>query len=206
MTVRSDDLTARSDDPAVRSDDVWATRRRMGDTLRRWAGPVQTGPVQTGPVHSDASPPYPGPPAPPFKLSLGIGRRYASRFLLRRKRLRVHRDRGAATIFILAVGLALVLMGVAGAAVGAARVGRHQAQAAADLGALAGAARAIEGAGAACERAGRFVSANGGLVTSCQINGLEIIVRTEVTVTPLPGVTRRATAAARAGPVYAAGS
>jgi hypothetical protein len=50
------------------------------------------------------------------------------------------------------------------------------------------------------------VSANGGLVTSCQVSGLEIIVRTEVAVTPLPGVTRHATAAARAGPVYAAGS
>jgi secretion/DNA translocation related TadE-like protein len=201
VTAGTDDLTAGSDRATARSDDVWATRRRMGETLRRWAGPVQTGPVQSG-----APPPYPGPPAPPFKVSPGIGQRYASRLHLRRTKLRVHHDRGAATIFILAVGLALVLMGVAGAAVGAARVGRHQAQAAADLGALAGAARAVEGADAACERAGRFVSANGGLVTSCQVSGLEIIVRTEVAVTPLPGVTRHATAAARAGPVYAAGS
>jgi secretion/DNA translocation related TadE-like protein len=102
------------------------------------------------------------------------------------------------------MGLALVLAGVAGAAVGAARVGRHRAQAAADLGALAGAARAIEGTEAACERAGRFVAANGGRTTSCEVNGLEIWVSTEVAVTPLPGLTRHATAAARAGPVYAA--
>jgi secretion/DNA translocation related TadE-like protein len=106
----------------------------------------------------------------------------------------------------MAVGLVLVLMGVAGAAVGAARVGRHRAQAAADLGALAGAARAIEGTGAACERAARFVAANGGRTASCEVSGLEIVVRAEVIVTPLPGLTRIASAAARAGPVEAAGS
>jgi secretion/DNA translocation related TadE-like protein len=102
------------------------------------------------------------------------------------------------------MGLALVLAGVAGAAVGAARVGRHRAQAAADIGALAGAARAIEGTEAACERAGRLVAANGGRTTSCEVDGLEIVVGTEVAVTPLPGLTRHATAAARAGPVYTA--
>jgi secretion/DNA translocation related TadE-like protein len=105
----------------------------------------------------------------------------------------------------MAMGLVLVLMGVAGVAVGAARVGRHRAQAAADLGALAGAARAIEGTGPACERAARFVAVNGGRATSCEVSGLEIVVRTEVTVTPLPGLTRHAAAAARAGPIYAAG-
>jgi secretion/DNA translocation related TadE-like protein len=105
----------------------------------------------------------------------------------------------------MAIGLALVLMGVAGAAVGAARVGRHRAQTAADLGALAGAARAVEGAPAACERAAQFVAGNGGRATSCEVNGLEIVVRAEVTVTPLPGLTRHAEVAARAGPVYAPG-
>jgi secretion/DNA translocation related TadE-like protein len=118
----------------------------------------------------------------------------------------IRKDGGAATIFVLATGLVIVLMGVAGAAVGAARIGRHRAQAAADLGALAGAARAIEGTAAACERAGRFVVVNGGRATSCEVTGLEIVVRTEVIVTPLPGVTRHATAAARAGPVYAIAS
>ena len=202
MAAGRNTMSAGSDDVTPRSDEVWATRRRWGETLRRWAGPVQ------------CSTPHPRPAARPRRLSTrrlakGIVRRYASRLHLRPTThlgRPDHGDRGAATIFVLAVGLALVLMGVAGAAVGAARVGRHQAQAAADLGALAGAARAVDGADAACERAGRFVSANGGLVTSCQVSGLEIIVRTEVTVTPLPGLTRHATAAARAGPVYAAGS
>jgi len=113
------------------------------------------------------------------------------------------RDRGAASIFVLAVGLVLVAAGVAGAAVGAARVGRHEARTAADLGALAGAARAFEGPAAACERAGRFVSANGGRITACHLEGLTIVIEVGVTVTPLPGLTRLATAAARAGPVSA---
>jgi hypothetical protein len=34
------------------------------------------------------------------------------------------------------------------------------------------------------------------------VDGLEIVVRVDVTVTPLPGLVRHAPAAARAGPVY----
>jgi secretion/DNA translocation related TadE-like protein len=163
------------------NDEVWSRRRRLGETLRRWATPARSG--------------VPASPAEPPRM----GRR---RFCLRLRRVR--RDRGAATVFVVAVGLVLVLVGVAGAAVGAARVGRHRAQAAADLGALAGAARAIEGTEAACARASRFVAVNGGRATSCVVSGLEIVVRAEVTVRPLPGLTRQATAAARAGPIYAA--
>ena len=111
------------------------------------------------------------------------------------------RDRGAASIFVLAVGLVLVAAGIAGAAVGAARVGRHQARTAADLGALAGAGRAVEGPAAACERARQLAFANLARLTSCQVAGLEIVIEVQVTVTPLPGLTRYASAAARAGPV-----
>jgi secretion/DNA translocation related TadE-like protein len=108
---------------------------------------------------------------------------------------------------VLAIGLVLVAAGVAGAAVGAARVGRHQARTAADLGALAGAERAIYGEPAACARAASFAAANGGRVTGCTVRGLEIVVRVEVEVRALPGLggtvlVRRAGAAARAGPVY----
>jgi secretion/DNA translocation related TadE-like protein len=212
------------------NDDVWSTRRRLGETLRRWATPTRT----SAPAAPSGPPGRPGRRRP-FRLRPGRtafrlrpGRtafcRWArlTAFRLRAPRaafgsqarrlgfcvrLRFARkDRGAATIFVLAVGLVIVLMGVAGAAVGAARIGRHRAQAAADLGALAGAARAVEGTGAACERAGRFVAVNGGRATSCEVSGLEIVVRTEVIVTPLPALTRHATAAARAGPVYAAAS
>jgi secretion/DNA translocation related TadE-like protein len=115
--------------------------------------------------------------------------------------VRTSDDRGAASILVLAIGLVLVAAGIAGVAVGAARVGRHQARTAADLGALAGAARAVEGAEVACGRAERFVLANGARLVSCRVDGLEIVVGVEVTVTPLPGLTRYASAAARAGPV-----
>jgi secretion/DNA translocation related TadE-like protein len=111
------------------------------------------------------------------------------------------RDRGAASLLLLAIGLVLVAGGMAGAAVGAARVGRHQARVAADLGALAGAVRVIEGEAVACSRAAEFVTANGGRLTSCRADGLDLIVRVEVTVTPLPGLTRTASAGARAGPI-----
>ena len=111
-------------------------------------------------------------------------------------------DRGAGTIFVLALGLLLVAAGVAGAAVGAARVGRHEARTAADLGALAGAVRVIDGPSAACARAARLVAANDAVLTSCDVQEMEIVVYVEVVVTPLPGLTRRATAGARAGPVY----
>jgi secretion/DNA translocation related TadE-like protein len=97
---------------------------------------------------------------------------------------------------VLAVGLVLVAAGVAGAAVGAARVGRHEARTAADLGALAGAQRAVEGQPVACAAAARFVTANGAVMTSCDVQGREVVIQVEV-----PTMGRRARAAARAGPM-----
>ena len=111
------------------------------------------------------------------------------------------RDRGAASILILAIGLVLVAAATAAAAVGAARVGRHQARTAADLSALAGAARAVEGAGPACTRAREIARENQARLAACHAEGWEIVVHVEVAVTPLPGLTRYARAAARAGPV-----
>ncbi|MBM2618014.1 flp pilus-assembly TadE/G-like family protein [Actinoplanes sp. LDG1-06] len=113
------------------------------------------------------------------------------------------RDRGAATILVLAIGLTLTAAGLAGASVGAARVGRHQARAAADLGALAGGARAVFGPETACARAAEFVAANHGRMTSCVVEGLEIVVQAEVVVHTVVGISGRATATARAGPIYA---
>lgn len=111
------------------------------------------------------------------------------------------RDRGAASLLALAIGLTLVAAGIAGAAVGAARVGRHEARTAADLGALAGAVRVIEGPAAACGRAAQLVEANGARLVQCWLDGLHLVVRVEVTVEPLPGLIRTATAVARAGPI-----
>jgi secretion/DNA translocation related TadE-like protein len=109
-------------------------------------------------------------------------------------------DRGGATVCLLAIGLVLVLIGLLGAGLGAARCARHQARNAADFGALAGAYRALEGAGAACGRAAHLAAANGGRLTACRLDGLDVVVTAEVRVEPLPGLARVATATARAGP------
>lgn len=110
-------------------------------------------------------------------------------------------DRGAATIMVLAIGLVLIGVAVGGAAVGAARVARHEARTAADLGALAGAMRVLEGPDTACARAGELVARNGGRLASCTVDGLDLVIAAEVDVTPLPGLTRTARTAARAGPI-----
>nr|WP_281278629.1 Rv3654c family TadE-like protein [Micromonospora pisi] len=113
------------------------------------------------------------------------------------------RDRGSASLWLLAVGLTLVMAGMAGAAVGAARVAKHQARVAADFGALAGAARTLEGPAVACARAADLVSANGGRIVDCAVDGLDLQLVVELTAHPLPGLTRVARATARAGPIRA---
>lgn len=113
------------------------------------------------------------------------------------------KDRGAASIWVLAAGLLIVAMGVAGAAAGAAIIARHQAQASADLGALAGAARAAEGPRGACRRAAEIVAANGGRLVACVLDGFDLTVAVDVTVHPVRGIIRTAHAKARAGPVRA---
>src|SRR5439155_20249242 len=101
-------------------------------------------------------------------------------------------DRGSASIWLLAAGFVVVSLGMGVALVGAAATDRHQAQVAADLGALAGARYAVLGAGTACDRAGRIVAANGGRLVACRLDGLDVAV---------PAGVRPALASARAGPV-----
>ncbi|MDO3701598.1 flp pilus-assembly TadE/G-like family protein [Micromonospora sp. C28SCA-DRY-2] len=110
-------------------------------------------------------------------------------------------ERGGATICLLAVGLVFVVVGVFGAAVTSARAARQQARAAADFAALAGAARALGGTTAACGHAAEIAAANGGHLVGCRLDGLDVLVTAEVTVAPLPGLTRVVRVSARAGPV-----
>jgi secretion/DNA translocation related TadE-like protein len=119
----------------------------------------------------------------------------------RRRPAGCRRDRGAASVWLLAAGLVLVMMGAAGAAIGTATIARHQAQAAADLGALAGAMRAVHGLDSACARAAEIVSANGGRLTACTLDGFDLTVRVAISVSPVRGIARTAHASARAGPV-----
>ncbi|MFG1718181.1 Rv3654c family TadE-like protein [Micromonospora chalcea] len=115
-------------------------------------------------------------------------------------------ERGGATVCLLAIGLVFVLVGMFGAALGAARCARHQARNAADLGALAGAGRVLNGVEGACARAAELVAANGGRMTGCRADGLDLIVTARVRVEPLPGLIRYATVASRAGPARDADS
>lgn len=110
-------------------------------------------------------------------------------------------DRGGATVCLLAVGLVFVLVGLFGAALGAARTARQQARVAADFGALAGAARALDGEAVACRLAGELASANRARLSACRLDGLDVLVTAEVTVTPLPWPARTASVTSRAGPV-----
>lgn len=105
-------------------------------------------------------------------------------------------DRGSASLCVLFVGMIISLFGAMAALVGSAMVARHQAGVAADLGALAGAARIVEGESAACGRAARFVGANGGSLAACAVDGVDLVVTARVAWRG-----RSATATARAGPV-----
>lgn len=107
-------------------------------------------------------------------------------------------DRGAATIIVLYMGLLTVLLASVFAAAGAAVVARHRAEAAADLAALAGAARAMAGEPAACARAGVIAAANGARLVTCRLDGWDLVV--DVVVTPGVALGGLATASARAGP------
>jgi secretion/DNA translocation related TadE-like protein len=110
-------------------------------------------------------------------------------------------DRGGASVLLLAVGLAFLLVGLFGAAVGAARTARQQARVAADFAALAGAGISLRGEQSACRRAGELAAANGARLTRCQLDGLDVQVTAEATVEPLPGLHRKAAVTSRAGPV-----
>ncbi|WP_231972040.1 MULTISPECIES: Rv3654c family TadE-like protein [unclassified Mycobacterium] len=84
----------------------------------------------------------------------------------------------------------------AGAYLGSVVVARHRAQAAADLAALAAAARLPAGAEAACARATAVAGEMHIGDASCGIDDLDVVVRVRVAV--FGGA---ASAAARAGPV-----
>jgi secretion/DNA translocation related TadE-like protein len=79
----------------------------------------------------------------------------------------------------------------------AAATARHRAQAAADLGALAGARYAVDGSSIACARAAGIVEANGARLAGCRLEGVDLIVVAELPVSGL-GTAR---GMARAGPV-----
>ena len=88
----------------------------------------------------------------------------------------------------------------AGAYLGSVVVARHRAQAAADLAALAAAARLPSGPAAACARASALAGEMGVDDTRCEADDLDVVITVRVRVV----FAGAATASARAGPAATA--
>ena len=91
----------------------------------------------------------------------------------------------------------------AGAYVGSVVVARHRAQAAADLAALAAAARMPSGVGPACARATAVAHEMRVHDVQCEADDLDVLVTVQVRVGLSVTGVRMARAAARAGPASA---
>lgn len=90
--------------------------------------------------------------------------------------------------------------------VGAAVIGRHRAQAAADLAAVAAATSLADGAAAACAQASAIAHTMEAAVTRCDIEGLDVVVTVDVPVSVGRLAVGPARAVARAGPAHASQS
>ncbi|MEU9887280.1 Rv3654c family TadE-like protein [Sphaerisporangium sp. NPDC051011] len=113
---------------------------------------------------------------------------------------RVAGDRGSATVWVVgAMALVWLLAGVLLMA-GVTRVGRHRAQSAADLSALAGASQALAAPARACRLARDIAHANGATVSRCAVDAGVVDVSVVVPLT-IPWAGRRSiVATSRAGP------
>ncbi len=109
------------------------------------------------------------------------------------------RERGAATLLVIAMAGVLLLVGAALGVVEAMVVAHRQAQAAADLAALAGAGAAERGEDG-CLASRAVAGANGAELTSCAVAGGVVSVAVRVQGPRWLGQHGDLTAAARAGP------
>jgi secretion/DNA translocation related TadE-like protein len=107
---------------------------------------------------------------------------------------------GSASVCLIGVAAVVVAVGLAAALAGAATTARHRAQAAADLGALAGARYAVAGQETACGRAAAIIASNGARMAGCRLDVLDLVVTAEVPVSGAPAGLGPARASARAGP------
>lgn len=115
-------------------------------------------------------------------------------------------ERGSATGLVLVLVAVLTTLAVAATVVGGLLVGQRRAAAAADLAALA-AAEALVSRGATsrgvpdgCGQAALVSSANDALLTSCEVDGRDVLVAVTVEVRLPFGATRSVPGRARAGP------
>lgn len=116
----------------------------------------------------------------------------------RRRRASAVGQRGAATILVIALAGVLLMIG-AGLGVVAAMVADHRrAQSAADLAALAGAGAVL--GGDPCAEAATIAGHNGATVTSCAVQGRDVVVEVMVEGSRWLWQTGDLVARARAGP------
>lgn len=113
-----------------------------------------------------------------------------------------HDQRGAATVLVVAMAGVLLLVGAASGVVAAIVVAHRKAQAAADLAALAGAstlADPVRSARDPCAIAGEVAAANDADLTSCSVEGQDLVVEVTVAGPHWLGQDDDLTARARAG-------
>jgi secretion/DNA translocation related TadE-like protein len=121
------------------------------------------------------------------------------------------RDGGSGTVLALCLVVVAVLLAGTATTLGHAVLARHQAETAADLGALAAATALLDplsgngpGTASACRRAERVVGANGARLLACREHpDASVTVQTAVDVSGLLASAGPATATARAGPAAA---
>lgn len=99
----------------------------------------------------------------------------------------------------------LIAFAAGGAYLGAAVTARHRAQTAADLAAVGAAGAVVSGPDAACRQANQIAARMRSIVGSCRIDGLDVVLEVSVPVRLGRWGVGPARAAARAGPVDAAG-
>ncbi|MFI0449119.1 Rv3654c family TadE-like protein [Actinomadura sp. 6N118] len=111
-------------------------------------------------------------------------------------------DRGSGVVWVVGFMAVVWVVAVTAMTVGSVRAARHRADAAADLAALAGAARVAEGRAAACRAAEAIAAKSGGRLSACGVRGrvVEISV-TVVLKVPIATDALRVSSRARAGPV-----
>ncbi|BBY81598.1 hypothetical protein MPUL_27560 [Mycolicibacterium pulveris] len=110
---------------------------------------------------------------------------------------------GSATLVAVGAMVVLLTITVGAVYVGAAVIGRHRAQAAADLAALAAATYLVDGAAVACTRAAETADAMHAAVTDCAVENLDVVVAVEIDVALGRLTVGPARAVARAGPIQA---
>lgn len=110
-------------------------------------------------------------------------------------------ERGSSTVVVAGLISLLCVIGTAVLVIGMARTARHQAEAAADLAALAAASALLEGDAAPCAAAGEIAARNDASLTGCTIEGQTVQVTVSVAVNLGRWGIGEAQARARAGPV-----